>query len=110
MTARMQNFDMVSGDTKIIEVTVWDADEGKKLDLTGANIEWTIFRKPHKIEVTTKTVGSGITVTSPTEGVLRIRMDPEDTKNLEGLFDHRLRIEKDGQVTTVTEGELRIRK
>ncbi len=52
-------------------------------DITGWAIEWVLREGPAGAEQFTKTVGSGITLTTPTEGVLSVAIADSDTLALD---------------------------
>lgn len=88
MTYTGQNIDMYAGDSKYIDVTTLDADNGGVLDITGCSITYIIYKQSTKNIVITKTVGSGITLTDPSNGRFRITLSPSDTQSMKGIYNH----------------------
>jgi hypothetical protein len=111
MTATAQNVTMYRGDTAILTVTVTDSDNGDAAkNITGATVRYVAVRRG--TAYITKTVGSGIVLTTPASGILTITLDPADTDDLTpGEYEHEVEItDGDGNVSTVTVGTLTIRK
>lgn len=102
MTEINQDFTMYPGEDKIITITI------PGVNLTGAqSIEWVLnLRTP-----LSKTVGSGIVVTDPTNGILQITLDSADTELVVGAFEHECRIKDvSGLESVVTTGLANIKK
>lgn len=88
-----------------INFTVKDAT-GAAQDITGWSLEYTMRRRAMDPEaLVTKTVGSGITLTSPATGQGTITMLPADTASLRGrVFRHALRRTDSGFASSVIPG------
>lgn len=98
-----QNFTMVSGDTKVIEVTV------DSVDLSGASIKW-IMHQFGAEKVRKETPGT-ITVTDAVGGLLQIKLDPTDTASLVGDYSHEMEVtDAAGNVSTVMSGRVSVQK
>lgn len=83
-----QNFELFQGDTKDLEITVEDG-EGNPLDLTGSTIEWRLFRTIRDAVLIEKTLaGGGIEITNEPGGVFVVHLSSEDTRDLNGKFQH----------------------
>lgn len=81
-----------SGDDLDLNVTVTDAADAA-LDLTSASsIIWRLSRHVGATADLTKSVGSGVTVTDPVNGLLTVTIDAADTASLVGNFYHELEI------------------
>lgn len=105
-----QPFEMFSGDTKDLNVTVLNQDSAV-VDLTGASVDFTISKKPGGAALVTKTVGSGIVLTDPTNGVMDITLNPADTVSLKGAYHYQCRVtDVSLRETTVLFGTATIRK
>ena len=92
-----QNFEMWSGDTVDITVTVTDA-AGAPLDLTGVTLYWGMGD-------IVKVSPDGIT----TDDEVVIHLLPEDTVRLSGGHKHQLRgVDSTGRVETFLTGVVRI--
>jgi len=108
MTSENQNFEMYSGDTHHLDITVRDAD-GALMDLTGATIEWGLYDQDGTVLVS-KSTGSGITLTDPVNGVFRVTISPADTESLGGIYRHEAQVtDLADQVATVTRGRATIK-
>jgi hypothetical protein len=107
MTINNQNFEMYSGDSKIINVIVTNTD-GSSLDLTGATIKWGVIKNSSRIIY--KDTTSGIAINIPmTLGRFTITLNPSDTANISGIFAHEAEItDSVGDVSTVFTGVIKI--
>jgi len=107
----IQNFEMVSGDTKSLIVRVKDAD-GDVVDITGATVKWRAARSYGKTASITKaTGGSGVTLTDPTNGVFVVALADTDTEDLAGIFYHEAEVTfSDDTVSTVLRGTMKINR
>lgn len=105
MTRTNQDFTMWSGDSKVLEVTVTDAD-GDAVNLTGASIDY-VMQDDADIS---KSVGDGISITSPaTGGLFEITLDPSDTTALAGDYHHECEVtDSSDNVSTVFVGTVTI--
>tara|TARA_Y100000310_G_C20100381_1_gene542440 strand:- start:63 stop:410 length:348 start_codon:yes stop_codon:yes gene_type:complete len=104
-----QNFKMRQGDDKKINVTIKD-ENGDVIDITSFTATYKIATAlvDGTVKVT-KTVGSGITLTDPTSGVLQIVLVPADTSMLMGQHYHELELVDTGSLeTTVLVGYIEI--
>jgi hypothetical protein len=77
-----RNLSVVRGDAPPLRFTLENADGSGPLDLTGvAGIRFTAKVSADDADVDAiiaKTIGDGITVTSATDGVLIVQLEPED--------------------------------
>jgi hypothetical protein len=104
MAKENQNFEMYSGDTRYVNVTVLMPDG---TSLIGASAIWVLVKGSNTI--LTKTVGAGITITSV--NTCQIDIDPADTTGLSGSYSHELEItDVDNHVSTTTTGTVLIKK
>lgn len=78
-----QNFEIVSGNDKVITVPVLD-ENGAVVDLTGATIVWAVaINEKSKRRVFEYTSPTNITILAPaTDGVFRIDVQDTDTEPL----------------------------
>lgn len=83
MAVTGQNHRMWSGETKVFTVTVTGCST-----LVGATITWLV-KDPNGTTTLTKTVGSGITISSAT--VFTITLATGDTSSLSGMYPHEAR-------------------
>ena len=108
MTKQSQDFLMWSGDDKTITVTVYDNDD-VVVDITGATITWELSQNVDSTALISKTVGSGITLSDPTNGIFTIALDPADTASLSGRYYHEAEItDAAGDVSTALVGHATI--
>ena len=99
-----QNFSMISGDTKLLELTIHDA-EVAEVDVTGADVTYVIADSAVRV---TKTTDDGITIDG---AVVTVTLDPADTAELAGVYAHEMQItDPSGNVGTVMIGEVSIAK
>ncbi len=110
-------FSMHSGDTKTLQVTIVD-DAGAVVDISGAtSITWAISKtiagsgEPKGLALTTKTVGSGITLTTDgTDGRCDVLIDGADTDALAGEYYHEMQLILTSTISTVLFGTVTISK
>lgn len=93
MTYTGQNLELYRGKDRIIEVIVYDG-AGVPLDIDGYSFTWVVYKPITGVISLTKTVGSGIVITIPSDGVLEITLVPADTLSLLGQYNH------EGEITT----------
>lgn len=95
MTVTGQNLELYQGKDRVIEVIVYDGYDNR-LNITGSDFTWVVYRPtPGSIKLT-KTTGSGIILTVPVSGIMEITLVPADTQNLLGQYNH------EGEITTPT--------
>lgn len=108
MTARAaQNFEMHSGDTKEITITVTDAS-GSDVALGGSTIVWGLYTAPgaSTASVTKSTTAGTITISTNT---CTIALVASDTTGLAGKYYHETEVtDASSVVETVTTGWLTI--
>lgn len=109
MTYTGQNFEIYQGDTKQIIITVYDED-GAILNLTGYNINWVMYKSTTKELILSKSLGSGITVPTPSNGQIVIDFLPVDTENvIPNTYLHECEISTSPtDVSTVTTGAVKV--
>jgi hypothetical protein len=83
----MADFEMFSGDTKVIRVTATD-ENGAPLDLSGVDIIWALAKKAGGVPIFTKDIGNGISIVDAAAGIFEINLAPIDTDTLKGSFYH----------------------
>ena len=112
MASENQDFTMFAGDTKVIALSVLDGD-GTVVNLTGLNSAQFVIKKyaSSTTASVTKTLGSGITNSTPTQGVLQITISASDTASMdEGEYYHETRIKDSGnKIGTITTGKVTIK-
>jgi hypothetical protein len=95
MTYTGQNLEIYQGKDRVIDVIVYDG-YGVPLDITGSTFNWVVYRPTPGTIVLNKTTTSGISLTVPASGRMEITLDPADTQNLLGQYNH------EGEITTPT--------
>lgn len=113
MTVKSQNFEIFAGDSKQIEILVTDEDTDLPVDLTpylSGTIIWVVYDKSTKNLILSKSLGSGVTVPSPSSGIVIITLSPTDTENITPkLYNHECEISSSPtDVATVTTGTINI--
>jgi hypothetical protein len=101
---------LTRGDTFIHRIAVKNTDESVK-DITGATVRYTIRQHQYAgTQVLQKTVGSGITLTTPLSGVLEVTLTIVETAalspNTSYVYDCEVTLA--GQVQTVQTGTLTV--
>lgn len=107
IVVKQQTFSMYQGDSLSIMVTV-TGEDGNRVDLTGAEIAWTLDTPGTKI---TKRIGDEIVVTDPTQGVFEVILAPGDSDGIAGVYRQQARIvDAVGQASVVMDGYVTIRR
>jgi hypothetical protein len=83
----MTDFSLVAGDSKVIEITVTEAD-GSPTDITAANLLWTAAAQPFG----TPLISKAGTITDGPGGVFDVSLVPSDTASMNGNFYHSAKI------------------
>lgn len=108
------DFTMFSGNAKVLEFTVYDKPGGDVVTLVGATaIKWQLFHMtPATADpIISKTLGSGITVTSPAGGIYEVVLAAVDTTSLAGLYYYETElVDADGYKETVDSGTINIKQ
>ena len=111
MTAEAAPFEMTQGETRILEVTVYD-EVGAIVNLLGATARFGFANagKPWTT-IESKTIGDGITVIDATNGVLQVKLDDVDTQGRHGKYVFELDMtDAQSNVSTILVGEFTIKK
>ena len=105
MTATEQDLTIYSGDSHYITVTVTDVDGAAK-NLVGATVKYQAGQA-----ITKASGGHGIAITDPAAGQFVITLEPDDTKDLVGIFAHEAEVtDSSDDVSTVLVGRLTIKE
>ncbi len=110
ITTNVANLTITRGDTLVHRITVKNTDETAK-DITGATVRYTVRERTYDgAQVLQKTVGSGITLTTPTSGILDATLSAADTAALVPSvgYVYDCEITLSGQVQTVQSGTLSV--
>lgn len=100
-----------AGESKWLRFRIPIVGTGAPKDLTGASGTWTLTLRHASSAALTKTVaGGGISLSSPeTDGVALVRLEEEDTADLQGIYDDRLIIvDSDGETQVVSGGLIEV--
>lgn len=73
-----RNFGMCNGDSRKLTVTVYDSSR-TVVNLTGCTISFAIGTSPTSAAFVTYSIGSGITVSSPTTGIFTVTISAANT-------------------------------
>jgi hypothetical protein len=104
-----QSISFFSGNDVELNYTITD-DAGAPKDLTGAAaIIWVMAKAAGKAGLVTKGLGTGVTITTPTQGKFKVTLVPADTEGIKGgrTYYHEARVtDSVGKKVTVTYGDL----
>lgn len=104
------NFDMVSGDSKDIVVSVLDESD-QVVPITGASAVFILSKTQFTAALVTKTTGSGIVITDGPGGVLTVSLLPADTEPLIGQHYFEIELtDTNSKVSTVAVGHINLAK
>lgn len=88
------DFKIVQNNDRDLLITVLDPDTGSSINLTGAQaITIAMFPEHSDTAVFTKTLGSGIALTTPASGIITLTIDDTDIASIKGRYRF------DGKVT-----------
>lgn len=108
MTATGQNVTMISGDDKVLTVTVVDEDN-LPWNLTGCSVNYVVYKGGTGVIIITKTTTSGISLTNPVNGIMEISLIPSDTEDYTGYYLHECEItDTQGRISTIFTGKFTI--
>lgn len=100
--------DWFTGEDKALVFTIYESDETTPQDITGWTVSWRLKRRQSDADsaaLLTKTVGSGIALTTPLSGVLTVSIADTDTDAiLAGSYFHELKRTTDGSETVLSFG------
>lgn len=104
------NFELHQGDTKNLVITVKDPTRTPVSLLGAQSVKWWVARRvTSTTKLLQKTVGSGITMTNASAGIVTIRLDPADTVSVSGDYYHELEvIDSAGDIGTVLRGTMTV--
>jgi hypothetical protein len=88
-----QVFEVFSGNDVTLRFTVTENDSGEALDLTGAQaLIWALAKNANAQAIVTKTLGAGVTITDPANGVVEVVLTDDDLEPLRGTYYHEMRL------------------
>lgn len=103
-----QLLSMFSGESRTLTFAVKDS-AGVAQDLTAATIKFHISRDEGVAALITKSIGSGITVPTPTDGNIVVAMAASDTATICGeLYFQVIVTDGSGNISVVAHGDLTI--
>lgn len=82
-----QDFEMMAGDSKTLNITIQDAD-GDPVDITDWTFKWQAAKSVSKTALISKTSAGGISIIDPEAGQIEVEIDPADTDTLKGEYYH----------------------
>ncbi len=94
MAKLKQDFEMYSGESKNIKITLTDEKSDTPLDVSNATITWVMKRSakfPTNL-IEKSTVNSEIEIVDAVNGVVKVKLISADTESLEGLYYHSAKI------------------
>lgn len=94
------------GDTQNLVVSITD-ENNNTVDISSATFKWNLDSRSYPVN---KDMSSGdITLSNPSIGEVTIKINPEDTANLSGVFFHELEMtDADGNISTVIQDKITI--
>ena len=106
------NFDMYSGNAKVLVFTVYDKPNGTVVNITGATpVKFQIFHdSPVAADpVLSKDLTSGITLSSPTAGQFTVTLASADTAGFSGRYYYEAEVtDSSSRKETVATGYINI--
>lgn len=101
-------FDLYAGETVTLVIDVVDKDnDDEAVDLTGATVTW--IAKRSGTTLFTKTVGSGITLSTSVTGRMSVSISASNTSSASGAYEYQCRVTlSDGTVSTVQTGTMTV--
>jgi len=105
-----QDVDMIAGDTRNLNVIVYDENNGGNKNIANATIKWVLYDEALEVVVLNKALASGITVTNGLLGQFTVALTPANTVSLTpGVYYHEVEItDETGNVSTVLTGHITI--
>ncbi len=105
-----QDVEMIAGDTRNLNITVFDEDNGGNKNIANATIKWVLYNEETDTTTLTKTLGSGITITNGLFGQFTVAITPANTVSLTpGVYYHEVEVtDETGNVSTVLTGHITI--
>lgn len=109
MTALAQDFTIWQGEDKSIGITVYETEEGRISDLTGANIEWICKKRiTDTTPILTKSISSGIEIPNGADGKFKIYLYNTETDDLLGKYYHEAKVTLNNQKEVALIGEMTV--
>jgi hypothetical protein len=101
---------MFSGDSRVLTITVTDS-AGTAKNITGATINFSLFKSVGGAAILSKTVGNGITITDPTNGVFTVTFETHETEDRDGHFKYEIEVtDSSGNKCTIVQDKFHIKK
>ena len=110
MTVANAAISIYTGEDATITVTIYsDAAQTTPQNITGWSIQFVVHGQGFATAIITKTVGNGITLTTPASGVLTITLAAADTASLiPGQYTFSIARTDTGAAANLTEGNLNL--
>lgn len=114
MASTGQNVEMIAGDSRTLDIVVYESDLTTPADLTGVTARWWLARSVRStgsnIFLQKTSPSGGIAITA-SEGRVVVTLSPADTKDLEqGVYYHECELkDATNDVATVLSGAFVIR-
>jgi len=89
------SFALFIGEDATLDAIIYQADQVTRQNITGWSITFAFHASGGGPDLVTKTVGDGITLTSPSLGELSIVVESEDTEDLDAA-NYQFRVERTG--------------
>lgn len=101
--------ELFRGEAKSLVFTVYDS-AGAAQDVTG----WTVYFRVRKTfadgaVITKYTSGNGVTLTTPTSGIITVTLDEDDTTQTVGTYRCTLARTDEGSETVLADGTFKIK-
>lgn len=111
MATTDQNATIHAGDTVDINVTVTNPATGDPKNLTGATVQWAMYKAYKGTVVLTKDTDDGVTITDAADGELTISLEAADTEDVRpDIYAHEVEVtDSGGNVSTVTTGYITLK-
>ena len=108
MAEKNQDFDIYAGEIHSLVVDVFDKNNyDVAIDLTSATVTWLLLSG--STTVLTKTVGSGITLSTTVTGRMTIALSAANSSSLSGAYTHQARATlSDGTIATIFLGTVTV--
>jgi len=101
-----------AGEEKTLRLVIYEEDGETVQNISGYTLQWVLAKNKYAVPTLTKNMGAdGITIPTGSDGVVTIKIDRDDTKDLKGgTYFHTLwRIDAE-QETVLTFGPAVLRK
>jgi hypothetical protein len=106
VSKRNQNFDMYIGEDKVVFISLFNADD-TPFDPAGATMEWWLAKTNHSDKVISKTLSSGLVLST---GGVNVIIESDDTYDLKPeIYYHELKVTVPSGLSVATVGAVHLR-